>query len=276
MAVCAQGARPPVRAARASGGGLSRRACYGRAVRWLTALLLGVCALAFPLSGLAAPSTPIGTGARSCELERGADCRGVVQRWTVEHHGDLRNARFTRADLSGADFRGADLRGADFRGATLRHADFREAKLKGARFDAPPKGGKRTRQTPSCSPDCQGADLTDADLSGALLQQANLSYATLDGADMYSAQLPGVTASWASWVGTNLERFFGGAGTFTNGNFTGANLSYSAIPYANFNYSNFTNATLLGATDENGTATLEYAVWSNTTCPPGNVSNVGC
>ena len=148
--------------------------------------------------------------------------------------------------------------------------------MKGARFDVPPSGGRQTRQTPACAPDCDGADLTDADLSWALLQRANLSYATLDGANLYSAQLPGVTASWASWVGTNLQRFFGGAATFTNGNFTGANLSYSAIPYANFDYSNFTNATLQGATDENGTATLDYSVWSNTTCWAGNVTNLGC
>lgn len=241
----------------------------------LAALLVGITALAFPSSGLAATSTTVGTGGTTCVLERGADCRGVAQRWTVEHHGDLRNARFTNADLRGADFRGADLRGADFRGATLRHADFREAKLKGARFDAPPRGGKQTRQTPSCNPNCQGANLADADLSMAMLMKANLTGANLNGANLSQAQLIGVTASWASFIGTNLERMFAGAATFTSSNFTGANLSYSSFPNANFNYANFTNATLLGATDEDS-ATLDYATWSNTTCPPGNVTNVGC
>ena len=78
--------------------------------------------------------------------EPGADCRGVVERWTVEYHGDLRKAKFTGAVLHGADFRGADLRGADFRGAKLHHADLRGAKLKGARFDKVKRTGKNTRQ----------------------------------------------------------------------------------------------------------------------------------
>ena len=75
-----------------------------------------------------APPTTIGTGKKTCALKPGADCRGVVHRWGVEHHGNLRKAKFTKADL----------RGADFRGAKVRNADLGGAKLKGARFDVPP------------------------------------------------------------------------------------------------------------------------------------------
>ena len=141
-----------------------------------TAILATVAlGLAMPASGLAEVSTTIGTGKKTCVPKRGADCRGVVHRWRVEHHGNLRGAKFTGAHLHGADFRGADLRGADFRGAKLRHADLRGANLKGARLDAPPKTGKRPNATPNCAPDCQGADLSYAFLIGAFLGGANLT-----------------------------------------------------------------------------------------------------
>ena len=109
-------------------------------MRLRTTAILATAAfgLAIPASGLAEVTTTIGTGKKTCVLKPGADCRGVVHRWGVEHHGNLRKAKFTKADLRGADFRGADLRGADFRGAKLRHADLRGASLKGARLDAPP------------------------------------------------------------------------------------------------------------------------------------------
>jgi uncharacterized protein YjbI with pentapeptide repeats len=155
-------------------------------------------AVAAPVAIAGQQSTTIGTGAKTCVLKPGTDCRGVVHRWTVEHHGNLRKAKFTSADLRGADFRGADLRGADFRGAKLRHADLRGANLKGARLDVVKHAGKGANGSPalSCFPNCQGADLRfasliDANLTGATLSYANLSEAGLRGASLNGANLTG-------------------------------------------------------------------------------------
>ena len=144
--------------------------------------LLTVALLAGSATSLAHQSTSVGKGTKQCVPEPGADCRGVVERWTVEYHGDLRKAKFTGAVLHGADFRGADLRGADFRGAKLRHADLRGANLKGARFDKVKQTGKNTKQgTPACAATtagCQGAILTNANLTNATLTNMSLSFAT--------------------------------------------------------------------------------------------------
>jgi len=165
----------------------------------------GVCTMA-------AASTTIGTGAKTCTLTPGADCRGVVHRWGVEHHGNLRKAKFTKADLRGADFRGADLRGADFRGAKLRHADLREARLTGARFGHARRNGKRATQSlPPCGLFCEGADLAgaylqNANLANASFFNANLTFATLDGANLTNARLNGADLSGATLIGANLTR----------------------------------------------------------------------
>ena len=202
---------------------------------------LAVALLAGSATSLAHQSTTVGKGTKRCVPEPGADCRGVVERWTVEYHGDLRKAKFTGAVLHGADFRGADLRGADFRGAKLRHADFRGAKLKGARFDKVKQTGKNikqgTRQIPACATTtagCQGADLNGATLSNANLDDVNLSYSILD---------------WANFTGANL---------------TGANLSNAYLYYANLHYANLTGANLTGV------------FWLNTTCPNGTITDTGC
>jgi uncharacterized protein YjbI with pentapeptide repeats len=182
--------------------------------RTLTVLAAAGLAVAAPVAFAGQQSTTIGTGAKTCVLGPGADCRGVVHRWTVEHHGNLRKAKFTGAHLHGADFRGADLRGADFRGAKLRHADLRGAKLKGARFDVPHKvESKRAGGGPSCAPNCPGADLSHANLRGAILNQAGLHWANLDGSALYGAwfvhadvknmTLGNSTVGWgqADWTG---------------------------------------------------------------------------
>ena len=179
--------------------------------------LLAVALLAGSATSFASQSTNIGKGTKRCVPEPGADCRGVVERWTVEYHGDLRKAKFTGAVLPGADFRGADLRGADFRGAKLRHADFTGANLKGARFDPVKRTGKNTKQgnTQSSVRDwwvstltCTVADLEagtatwscdQADLTGA-----NLSYANLTGADMMFANLTDANLTGANLTGAML------------------------------------------------------------------------
>jgi uncharacterized protein YjbI with pentapeptide repeats len=220
----------------------------------LTALVSVGLAVVIPVA-LATAVTPrgefnsggilqLGTGAKTCVLGPGADCRGVVHRWTVEHHGDLRKAKFTKADVRGVDFRGADLRGADFRGAKLRHADLRGARLKGARFDAPPRPGKQANQAPSCAPACQGADLYGANLRGASLVRVNLGYAELAQADLRGADLTG-----AKMWSTDL----------LNADLTGANLTYANLAGANTYFTDFSGVT-----------------WNATTCPNGTVTNTGC
>ena len=224
-------------------------------MRLRTTAILATAALglAIPASGLAEDSTTIGTGKKSCVLKPGADCRGVVHRWTVEHHGNLRKAKFTRADLRGADFRGADLRGADFRGAKLHHADLRGARLKGARFDVVKRVGKGANgAAPICPLNaCQGqgaqlvsADFSGADLTGAYFWYANLMGANFTGTNLTRAHLGGAFLGWANLTSANL----------TSANLTGAFLNY---------------ATLAGAN-------LTNVIWSNTTCPNGTVTNTGC
>ena len=159
--------------------------------------LLAVALLAGSATSLASQSTTVGKETKRCVPEPGADCRGVVERWTVEYHGDLRKAKFTGAVLHGADFRGADLRGADFRGAKLHHADLRGANLKGARFDPVKQTGKNTKQnTPSCvNNSCDYADLSYANLTGASLTGGSFVYANLSYANMQSAYLGGTSGS---------------------------------------------------------------------------------
>ncbi|MFM8828048.1 MAG: pentapeptide repeat-containing protein [Actinomycetota bacterium] len=158
----------------------------------------GVCA------NISAP-TVIGTGAKTCVLKPGADCRGVVHRWGVEHHGNLRKAKFTKADLRGADFRGADLRGADFRGAKLRHADMRGASLRGARLG--PVGTVRPRENGngiSCGLNCEGADMSYMDLQDIDLSHANLVYATILGSNLTGANLSYANLSYAILTGSTV------------------------------------------------------------------------
>ena len=198
--------------------------------RTLTALAAVGLAVAAPVAVAGQQSTTIGTGAKTCVLKPGADCRGVVHRWGVEHHGNLRKAKFTKADLRGADFRGADLRGADFRGAKLRHAEFRGANLKGARFDAPPKAGKQAngnegQPAPPCAPNCartdlRGADLTEANLIGVNFTGAILITANLQAADLSGANLTGAAVVSAYLVGANLASAIFQGTTCPNGTVT--------------------------------------------------------
>ena len=169
---------------------------------------LAVALLAGSATSLASQSTNIGKGTKRCVPEPGADCRGVVERWTVEYHGDLRKAKFTGAVLYGADFRGADLRGADFRGAKLRHADFRGAKLKGARFDKVKQTGKNTKQgNTSCvylQQNCPFADLSYANFTGAYLGNVNFVYANLSYANFTSARVWDTNITSATMTGVTL------------------------------------------------------------------------
>ena len=220
--------------------------------RTLTALAAVGFAVAAPVALAGEPSTTIGTGAKTCVLKPGADCRGVVHRWTVEHHGNLRKAKFTKGDLRGADFRGADLRGADFRGAKLRHADLRGANLKGARFDVVERAGKAAHGSPAvqaCYPNCSGADLSYTELGGGFLTGANLTYANLTGSDLAFGRAVGA-------------------------NFTHANLTYADLTYTNLTNANFSNAIFTGAALID--ATLTGTTWYQTTCPDGTVTNTGC
>ena len=225
--------------------------------RTLTALAAAGLAVAAPVAFAGQQSTTIGTGAKTCTLKPGADCRGVVHRWTVEHHGNLRKAKFTGAHLHGADFRGADLRGADFRGAKLRHADLRGAKLKAARFHAPSGAGKQANQTPSCAPSCQGADLSHANLSNANLVGANLTSANLTSANLTSAFLYNAYLNGANLTNANLSYAI----------LDGANLDASRLYGANFYWASAHNMTLGNSTVGWGQANWTSASGCSTVTP---------
>ncbi|MFM8829121.1 MAG: pentapeptide repeat-containing protein [Actinomycetota bacterium] len=240
-------------------------------------------------------SEVIGSGSRTCTLKPRADCRGVVDRWNIEHHGNLRKIRFTRANIVGADLRGADLRGA---------------RLDGAKFSSLPRRGKRANQAQGCSvggcdvtvltsiraegaalpmadmscgqlycapgtgplfenAQMGGTDLSGANLAGATTNQAvqviysvdtlNLQSANLTGANVVNANLAGATAINANMTGANL----------TGANLSWANLSGATLQSANATRTNFANAEFL-YTNLNG------VTWDATTCPSGTVSSTGC
>ena len=218
-------------------------------LRTATILATAALGLAIPATGLAHQSTTIGPGKKSCVPAPGADCRGVVERWTVEYHGNLRKAKFTGAVLHGADLRGADLRGADFRGAKLHHADFRGAKLTGARFDAVKRAGKVANGGGPCSDIRSGAAVNDPQYGGAWMPYANFT-----NADLTNACFADATILYA---------------TLTSANFTGAMMNGAKIAYSDLTGANFTNANLAEARFFGNT-------WSNTTCPDGTVTSTGC
>ena len=222
--------------------------------------LLAVALLAGSATSLAHQSTSVGKGTKQCVPEPGADCRGVVERWTVEYHGDLRKAKFTGAVLHGADFRGADLRGADFRGAKLHHADLRGANLKGARFDKVKQTGKNTKQgctvanlTAGLNPNCQGANLTNANLSYTLLEGANLTLANLTGANMTGAWLFEAGLEGANLTNANLSWANLDGATLELANLTNANLSYASLNGANLSWVTLTGATGCSTVTPSGT-----------------------
>jgi len=226
---------------------------------------LTVALLAGSATSLAHQSTSVGKGTKRCVPEPGADCRGVVERWTVEYHGDLRKAKFTGAVLHGADFRGADLRGADFRGAKLHHADLRGANLKGARFDKVKQTGKNTKQGCTVAnlalglqpTDCQGANLSYANLTGALLFGANLTGTNLTGTNLTGALLFGANLTNARLIGANL----------TNASLYLANLANANLTYADLTNANLTNAWLIGA-NLTGAAGCSTVSGATLTAPP--------
>jgi len=207
-------------------------------------------------SAIGAQTPTIGTGARTCTLKPGADCRGVVHRWSADYHGNLRRARFSGADLRGADFRGADLRRADFRGAKLRHADFRGARLTGATFTPAPRKGMRSNEQAACPPmiACPAADM-----SGVLLQDAILAGADLSCGAPTCAPGTGVTFENATMGPTDLS---------------GANLQGVTLQ----------NVQVLLSLDTVSTTpiplstllNLTGAQWGNTICPNGSLTDTGC
>ena len=276
-------------------------------------LATAVLGLAIPASGLAEVATTIGTGKKTCVLKPGADCRGVADRWGIEHHGNLRRIRFSRATIVGADFRGADLRGADFRGATLRHVDLRGARLDRARFSSLPlRGRARAHQAGQpCAPEaCDITVMTSIRADGAAMPMADMSCgqiycapatglifrnADFRGADLSGANLSG--ASTDQTVQTLLA--VDNAPNLLNANLTGANLvnAYlvgataidANLTGANLTGANLSTANMSGATMQSANATrtnfaqaeflntnLSGMTWADTTCPGGNVTNTGC
>lgn len=195
--------------------------------------LLAVALLAGSVTSFASQSTTVGKGTKRCVPEPGADCRGVVERWTVEYHGDLRKAKFTGAVLHGVDFRGADLRGADFRGAKLHHADLRGANLKGARFDPVKRAGKNTKLAYWLVP-CTVANLIAGDNNifcrGADLTGANFYNAFFGGTNFWFANLTNANFTWANVINSQMNYAIVTGANLTNASFEGSSGCSTVTP----------------------------------------------
>jgi hypothetical protein len=103
-----------------------------------------------------------------------------------------------------------------------------------------------------------GTDLTDADLTNARLVGANMKFAKLFGADLSGTDMTGTDLREADLVYANLTDADLTGATFTMANLFGADLTGADL----------TDAEIVGI---NG---RWDAIWSNTTCPNGNI-NVG-
>ena len=227
--------------------------------------LLGLClgSMVIAIAGVpvsASPMPRIGSGDTRCVLAPKADCTDVVEKWGVDYHGDLSGATFVRARLHGADLRGVNLDGADLRGVVLRHAQLQDARLRDANFGPSRKLTSRTRMrttgllVPSsnnapCGQQCQGADLSGANLLGANLSGANLQGANLTGANLTAANLQDAV--------------------LTSANLTGVTLTSAQLSDTNLSETNFTGA--IGSP-----GAVSNAMWFETLCPNGTVTNTGC
>ena len=132
---------------------------------------------------------------------------------------------------------------ADLRGANLTAANIPGANLTGA--------------------DLTDADLTDAyllntDFNGAILEHANLSHAIAD-ANLTGANLTGADLTGASLLDANL----------TNAHLNGAHLQGAYLNNAILTGAILTGANLTGAN-------LRGAIFKQTTCPSGHVTNTHC
>jgi len=206
----------------------------------------------------AAPQPSVGSGDATCVLAPKADCSDVVDKWGVSYHGNLAGAKFVRARLHGADLRGVNLDGADMRGVILRHSQLQDAQLRNANLGPvkrlTPLTHKTAVSTPRsnaapCFPQCQGADLSGANLQGANLSGANLQGANLTGANLTAAILQGAV--------------------LTSANLTGAMLTYAQLSQANLSETDFAGAV-------GSPAAVNNAMWFETTCPNGTITNSGC
>ena len=103
---------------------------------------------------------------------RVSDC--VIQRKTVCHEANLKQAQLARASLYRAKLIKANLSGSN-----LWHADLRNANLTGANLIG----------TALWYTNLRSASLINANLSGANLIAADLSGADLSGADLFGASL---------------------------------------------------------------------------------------
>lgn len=241
-----------------------------------------ICTALVPAVANAKAPARIGTGPKACTLGPKAACKGVVAKWIVEFHGDLRGINLQGANLTGADFRGANLKGADLRGANLRFADFSGANLAGVkagRISGTPKRFS-AKASPSCYPNCQGANLTDGIFYGANLSGGNFTDAQLDNIYLVRANLTGAIFDGASmqWAGMNYANATG-ASFKVSASGRVANLTYAQLVSATLNSANFSRANLTAA-DLAGATTTGWittgATWSNTECPNGTTSNTGC
>ena len=106
--------------------------------------------------------------------------------------------------------------------------------------------------------------LRRADLSNANFAGANFTQVDLGSANLTCANLTGANFTRAVLLGANLTR-----ANLTGANFTRASLLRANLTHANLTGANFTGTFL-------GSANLTGAIFSNTVCVDGTVTNTGC
>jgi uncharacterized protein YjbI with pentapeptide repeats len=208
------------------------------------------------------------------------DC-GVTPAPNVDLHGcDLTGRSFVEQDLSGINLSGANLTDTSFSAVYLGGADLSGANLSGASiFDS----------------SLNGADLHDALVDGSLITSTSLRSANLRGIHGTEASISNTDSSDADFTDAHLSQVtysaigVGGA-NFSHANITGS-MFYTEMGYrefgdnftgatlnvtfsGNFDNSNFTAADLYGSWGN--TATFVNSIWSQTTCPNGDLSDTPC
>jgi putative nucleotidyltransferase with HDIG domain len=162
---------------------------------------------------------------------------------------DLENVTINSSGLNDANLFGADLQGADLTNVGLGSADLENANLDGLRGTNVGFGG---------------ADLTGATMTGS----------SLSSADFNGGNLGGVDASNSTWSGVGLISVNLDGAVLNSVNLNGSQLNGSTMSGTSLSGTNFVDASLLDVT---GTPiNFASAVWGNTICPSGTVSNTSC
>jgi outer membrane biosynthesis protein TonB len=129
-----------------------------------------------------------------------------------------------------------------------------------------------------------GEDLTGANLAGANLADVDLAFATLvggnfsgtdfSGADLFRADMTGSNFDGATFVSADLQSADLRGASARNADFTDAGMRKALLDTTEVEGADFTDAFLKDATGQPNNGPT--AIWSNTTCPDGEVQSTSC